>query len=365
MILMNDFKREYAAFKKDINKALKNCLESGWYILGEEGKKFEEEFAQYIGTKYCIGVGNGLEALQISLMALEIGPGDEVITVSNSAVATTLAITNVGATPVFVDVDDYFHIDVAKIEEKITSKTKAIIPVHLFGQSVAINKLMGLAKKYNLHIIEDACQAHGASYQNKKVGTFGTFGCFSFYPTKNLGAYGDGGAITTNSEELYKKCLLLRNYGQTNRYEHDIVGLNSRLDEIQATVLRIKLKKLDRMLAKRNSLARLYKKNLSGISQIILPKTRKNNFHAFHLFVIQAERRNELMEFLKNNGIQTLIHYPIPIHKQKCYKNFNKVSLQKTEDFANKILSLPMNPFLKKEEVLIICDFIKKFYSEE
>lgn len=363
MILMNDFKKEYAASKSSVNKAVKKCLESGWYILGEEGKRFEEDFAKYIGTKYCIGVANGLEALQISLMALGIGNGDEVITVSNSAVATTLAVTNTGATPVFVDVDDFFHIDISKIKEKITSKTKAIIPVHLFGQPVEIEKLLSLAKENNLHVIEDACQAHGAKVGQKKVGSFGTFGCFSFYPTKNLGAYGDGGAITTDSEELYKKCLMLRNYGQSNRYEHETIGLNSRLDELQASILNAKLPKLDKMLKKRNSIARLYKKLLSEVSEITLPKKRKNVFHAFHLFVVHAQKRDQLMQYLKNNDIQTLIHYPIPIHKQQCYKEHNEVLLSNTEQFSSDILSLPIHPFMTNDEVITVCNCIKKFYG--
>lgn len=363
MIPMNDFKKEYESIEKEINEAIERCLSSGWYILGEEGKAFEEEFSKYIGTSYCIGVGNGLEALQISLMALGIGAGDEVITVSNSAVATTLAITNTGATPVFVDIDEYYHIDISKIEEKITPNTKAIIPVHLFGQAVAINELLSLTKKHGLHIIEDACQAHGATQKSKKVGSFGAFGCFSFYPTKNLGAYGDGGAITTDSKELYEKCLSLRNYGQTNRYEHAIIGINSRLDEIQAAVLRVKLGKLGEMIEKRNEIAKTYLENLAAISQIVLPKTREGAFHAYHLFVIQAEKRDELLEFLKSNGVQALIHYPIPIHKQRCYEQFNSIKLKRTEGLAKTILSLPVHPFMGKGEAIIVCDLIKKFYS--
>lgn len=365
MILMNDFKKEYASVEKEVTKAIKKCLESGWYILGAEGKAFEEEFAKYIGTKYCIGVGNGLEALQISLMALDIGQGDEVITVSNSAVATTLAITNTGAIPVFVDVDEFYHIDIAQIEKKITAKTKAIIPVHLFGQPVAIKELLSLAKKHNLHVIEDACQAHGASYKSKRVGSFGILGCFSFYPTKNLGAYGDGGAITTNSKKLYEKCLSLRNYGQTNRYEHDIIGLNSRLDEIQATILRVKLKNLDSMIGKRNLIANIYLNSLKNVSQVILPETRSDAKHAYHLFVIQAEKRNGLLEFLKANDVQALIHYPIPIHKQECYKQFNSLSLNNTEDLAKNIISLPVHPSMKKEDAIIVCQLIKNFYEQQ
>lgn len=361
---MNDFKKEYASNEKEVGRAIKKCLESGWYILGEQGKAFEKEFAQYIGTKYCLGVANGLEALQISLMALNIGAGDEVLTVSNSAVATTLAITNTGATPVFVDVDEFYHMDISKIEEKITAKTRAIMPVHLFGQLVDIKKMQLLAKKYKLHIIEDACQAHGASCGSKRAGSFGTFGCFSFYPTKNLGAYGDGGAITTNSQELYNKCLSIRNYGQTNRYEHDIIGLNSRLDELQATVLRVKLKKLDKLIEKRNAIAKIYLDNLAEVSQITLPRIRKNTIHSFHLFVVQAEKRDALLDFLKINCVQALIHYPIPIHKQKCYQKFNAIKLKQTEDLSKKIISLPVHPFMKKEEVLKITSLIRKLYAQ-
>jgi dTDP-4-amino-4,6-dideoxygalactose transaminase len=363
MILMNDFKKEYSHIEKEVLIALKKFLKSGWYILGEEVIQFEKYFSRYIGTKYCIGVANGLEALQISLMALGISADDEVITVSNSAVATSLAITNLGARPIFIDIDEFYHIDTSKIESKITKKTKAIIPVHLFGQPVEIKKIISMAKKYNLHVIEDACQAHGATYDSKRVGSYGTFGCFSFYPTKNLGGYGDGGAITTNSKTLYKKCISLRNYGQTSRYEHECIGLNSRLDEIQAAILNVKLKKLDRMIKKRNEIAQTYLKELAEVKQVILPKTRKRASHTYHLFVIQAEKRDDLMEFLKNNDVQTLIHYPIPIHNQKCYPEFNSIVLERTENIAKNIISLPVHPFMTKSKVMTVCKLIKKFYA--
>lgn len=363
MILMNDFKKEYKFLEKEINKAVSDVFKNGWYILGKQTTDFEEKFAEYIGSKYCVGVANGLEALQISLMSFGIGKGDEVITVSNTAVATVLAISNTGATPVFVDVDDSYLMDVKKIEEKITTRTKAIIPVHLFGQMVDMDLLKGIADKHNLKIIEDACQAHGAMQNGKKAGSRGDIGCFSFYPTKNLGAYGDGGAIITNSKELYEKCKMLRNYGQKNRYEHVELGLNSRLDEVQAAILNVKLSNLDKFINKRNQIAKLYINNLKKITQIKLPITKNNNVHSFHLFVIQAEKRDSLADFLKKNEVLTLIHYPIPVHQQKCYPEFNKLKLTRTEFFSKNILSLPIHPFMENEDVNKVSDIIKDFYK--
>ncbi len=361
MILMNDFKKEYKFFKKDVDKALVSVMESGWYILGKEVEKFEKEFADYVGVKYCVGVANGMEALQISLMALGIGKGDEVITVSNSAVATALAISATGAKPVFVDIDEYYHIDSSKIEEKITSRTKAILPVHLFGQPIDIENISRIARKYNLFVVEDCAQAHGAIYNNKKVGAFGDMGCFSFYPTKNLGAYGDGGAITTNSKKLYEEIKMLRNYGQKNRYEHQVKGLNSRLDEIQAAVLRVKLKSLDKLNDSRRKIAQKYFDELKNVLGVELPKERKEARGVYHLFVIRVQERGKLQKYLLKNGIQTMIHYPIPVHKQECYIKYNSVLLQKTENFSKCILSLPINPFISEKEVQLIANAIKKF----
>jgi len=365
MILMNDFKKEYEYFEPQVTKILRWVLASGYYILSKNVEEFEKEFAKYIGAKYCVGVGNGLEALQIALMSIDVKQGDEVITVSNTAVATALAISNIGAKPVFVDIDEYYHMDVSKIEEKITKKTKAIIPVHLFGQIVDIDNILKIAKKHNLKVIEDACQAHGASLDGKKAGSFGSLGCFSFYPTKNLGAYGDAGAITTDSKTLYQKCLMLRNYGQKNRYEHHLKGMNSRLDELQAAILNTKLKKLNSLLSKRNKIAQTYIFNLKGVNQIILPKIRKNNYHSFHLFVILAENRDKLQKYLKEKGTETIIHYPIPIHKQVSFKEYANVKLPVTEKLSKEILSLPINPFLEEREVIEICSAIKHFYQNE
>ncbi len=360
---MNDFKKEYHELEHEIDNAVKNCLSSGWYILGKNVQEFEKNFAKYIGTKYCVGVGNGMEALQITLMALGIGKGDEVLTVANSAVATALAITNIGATPIFVDIDEYYLIDVKNIERKITKRTKAILPVHLFGQVADMDGVLKIARKYKLKIIEDACQAHGATYKNKKAGSIGDIGCFSFYPTKNLGGYGDSGAIATNSKELYKKCLMLRNYGQRNRYIHEVKGLNSRMDELQAAILNVKLRYLNKFVQKRNEIAKLYLTNLKGVKQIILPKIRPNSLHSFHLFVIQAERRDELREYLKKNGIETQIHYPIPIHKQECYREYNSKKIPVTEKMAEKLLSLPINPNTTHNEVALVSQKIKEYYE--
>lgn len=363
MISFNDFQKEYSLLKKEVDRAIKEVLESGRYILGEKVEKFEKAFADYLGVKYCVGVGNGLEALQISLMALGIKSGDEVITTPLSAVATAIAIKAVGAKPVFVDIDSYYHIDSKKIEEKITKKTKAILPVHLYGQSVEIEKIKKIAKKFNLYLIEDAAQAHGAEYKGQKVGTFGEIGCFSFYPTKNLGAYGDGGAIVTNDRKIYEKCKMLRNYGQKNRYQHEFLGLNSRLDEIQAAILLVKLKYLDKFNKRRINNAKLYFKYLKNLKNIKLPAVREKTTHIYHLFVIEAERRDALSQFLAKNNIPTLVHYPRPIHKEKCFSEFNHLNLPIVEEKVKKILSLPIHPFLRKKDIKFIAWKIKDFYE--
>ncbi|MBU2544908.1 DegT/DnrJ/EryC1/StrS family aminotransferase [Patescibacteria group bacterium] len=352
MILFNDFKKEYLNLKIVIDSAIKEVLESGQYILGEKVERFEKEFADYLGAKYCFGVGSGLEALEIALMALGVKRGDEVITTAHSAVATALAIKAVGAKPVFVDIDEYYHLDSDKIEEKITPQTKAILPVHLYGQPSAIKKIKEIAQKHHLYLVEDSAQGHGAKYDGQKVGTFGEFGCFSFYPTKNLGALGDGGAIVTNREDLYEKCKMIRNY-----------GFNSRLDEIQASILSSKLKYLDQFNQKRNKHAELYFKLLKNLKEIKLPKTRENVDHIYHLFVIEAEKRDELMEFLKESEIATLVHYPTPIHRQDYFPEFNNLKFPVLDSKIDNILSLPIHPFLSNEDIIYISQKIIEFYG--
>lgn len=362
-ILFNDFKKEYKINKKDIDLAVKRVLESGYFILGKEVSNFERSFAKYLGVKCVIGVANGMEALQISLLSIGVKPGDEVITASLSAAATSLAIKAVQAKPIFVDIDNYYHIDPEKIEKKISKKTKAIIPIHLYGEPVDMTKICSISKKYKIPIIEDCAQAHGAKFKGKKIGSFGITGCFSFYPTKNLGAYGDAGAIATNDTALADKIRMIRNYGQKNRYEHPVYGINSRLDEMQASILSVKLNKLDKENEKRNKIAKLYKKKLQGITQLRLPEVRRFTNHVYHLFVVYAEKRNDLQKYLSEKGIPTLIHYPIPIHKQKSFCEFNSIKLPATERAVEKILSLPIHPYMSFGEIRFICKNIKSFYQ--
>ena len=363
-ISFNKLNSENTKENEKITEAVRQVIESGHYVLGNKVKEFENDFAKYIGAKYAVGVGNGFEALQIALIALGIGEGDEVITTPLSAVATALAIKAVGAKPIFVDIDDFYHVDADKIEGKITSKTKVIMPVHLYGQAADMDKIIDIAKKHNLYVVEDCAQAHGTEYGDKKVGNFGIFGCFSFYPTKNLGAIGDAGAIVTKDENLAEKCKMIRNYGQKNRYEHEICGINSRLDELQAAILFEKLKYLDEKNKKRQKAAEVYLKELKNVKEIKLPGFRKKSSHIYHLFVIETEKRDELQKFLKEKEIDTLVHYPIPIHKQKCFAEYNNIKLPETEKKVQHILSLPIHPYLTEEEVIFVCDKIKEFFSK-
>ncbi len=361
-IVMNDFAKEYAPTHTALLRKLDKFFVTGNYILGPNTHAFEEEFAKYIGSKYCIGVGNGLEAIQIALMGLGVGKGDEVITVSNSDVATALAIVYVGATPVFVDVDSYFHMDSDGVERAITKRTKAILPVHLFGQAVDMSRISHIAQKHNLMVIEDACQAHGAMYQGKKVGSLGIAGCFSFYPTKNLGAAGDAGAIATNNTALYKQCLMLRNRGASRRCVHPMRGLNSRLDELQAVVLRHKLPHLDSMNNHRRSIAARYISSLRGVPGVVTPVERDNGRHIYHQFVVRVKLREKLMKHLHARGIDTLVHYPTPIHMQGSFTEYRKAHLPNTERYMKEILSLPIHPFITDTEVNMVIRHIRSFY---
>jgi len=351
MIPLSDLKRQYLRFKKEFDKSILDVLDSSWFILGKKVEEFEKNFAKYIGVKYAIGVGSGTEALHLSLKVLGIKQGDEVITVSNTTVPTISAISLSGAEPVFVDIDeDSFNIDINKIEKAITKKTKVIMPVHLYGQSADMDAIKKIARKHKLRIIEDCAQSHGTLYKGKKTGSLGDLGAFSFYPSKNLGAYGDAGLITTNSKELAEKLVKLRNYGKKTRYENDIVGFNSRLDEIQAAILNTKLNYLDKWNNVRRSIANYYNKNLKNL---IVPKERDYGQHNYHLYVVRTKKRNKLKSYLDKNGIKTEIHYPIPVHLQPAYKylKIKRGSLPITEKICNEILSLPMFPELTKQEV--------------
>ena len=345
-------KRQHAKIKGEVEEAVQKVLDSGWFVLGKEVEEFEKEFADYCGGGFGVGVGNGTDALFLALKALDIGAGDEVITVANTAIPTVSAIVACGAKPVLVDCGEDYLIDVDKIEEKITDKTKAIIPVHLYGQVCYMDKIFEIVREKNISIVEDCAQAHGAEYKGKKV-PVGDIGCFSFYPSKNLGADGDGGAVVTRDEELAKKLKLIRNYGQEGVYSSIMQGYNSRLDEMQAAILRVKLKHLDEWNEKRRKLAGVYNSVLTG--GIVKPKIHEDRVHVFHLYVIRVEtgKRDRSMDYLKEREIGSKIHYPIPIHLQPGFAHlgYSEGDFPVAEKYSKEILSLPMFAELSEEEV--------------
>tara|TARA_B100001123_G_C15314600_1_gene1025665 strand:- start:1021 stop:2118 length:1098 start_codon:yes stop_codon:yes gene_type:complete len=353
---------QYNSYKKEIDTAISSVLTKGNYILGDEVKSFEQEFSDFIGVDYGIGVGNGTDALLVALKACGVGPEDEVITVSHTAVATATSIIMSGAKPVLVDIEpNFYSIDLSKLESAITEKTKAIILVHLYGCPAEIENIKKITKKHNIFLIEDCAQAHGAVYKDSKVGSFGDLSCFSFYPTKNLGAIGDGGMVLTKDDSLAERCFELREYGWKERYSSSTFGWNTRLDEIQAAILRVKLKYLDIDNKKRKRIAQMYKELLDD-SIIELPKERKESSHVYHLFVIQSDNRDSLMEYLHQKDIFVNIHYPLPIHLQPFYKSILQTKeLKITESIAKKILSLPMYPELLDEEVEEVSAAVNNF----
>lgn len=365
MIDFGNLKRNYLSIQKEIDKSIKKVLQKGWFILGDEVQEFEKEFAKYCGVKYGIGVANGVEAIQIALMGLGIKKGDEIITPANSCPATATGICLSGAKPIYADINPgTYNIDISKIKKLINKNTKAILPVHLYGQTVQMDEINRTANEFGLKVIEDACQAHGAMYKKKKAGNLSDVACFSFYPSKNLGAYGDGGIIVTNDIKLAEKYKTLRNYGKDNKGEFKEKGINSRLDELQAVILRVKLKHLDKWIKRRRYLASLYDEYLKN-SSIILPKEDKNCFHSYHLYVIRYKNRNRLMEHLKKKEIGTAIHYPKVIYLEKAYQDkiHKKGSCLISERYSKEILSLPMYPELTKKEIekisKIILNYVK------
>ncbi len=358
-----DLKRQHNQIRKEINQAYDRVFDASAFVLGKEVSNFETEFASFCESRFCFGVSSGTSALEIALQSLEIGPGDEVITAANTFIATALAIHSVGAKPILVDCDERSHtIDTKEMEAKITSKTKAFIPVHLYGQLANMQSITDLAKKHNLFVIEDACQAHGAEQENKKAGSLGDTGCFSFYPGKNLGAYGDGGALVTNNEALAEKFVLLRNYGQKEKYVHLIKGQNSRLDSLQAAFLRVKLAKLDGWTEQRRQVALAYNKLISN-AKIRLPEEINGNKHVYHLYVIRCNERDKLQAYLTGKGIVTLIHYPLPMHLQPAFKDLGhkEGAFPVTEMLSKEILSLPMYPELTTQEIEYVAEAINKF----
>lgn len=347
-----------------ISEQLKVCQ----FILGPEVEQFENNFAKLCETKYAIGLNSGTDALFLSLKSLNIGPGDDVITVPNSFIATTGAIVAAGARPVFVDVNDEYNMDMNLIEQAITPHTKAILPVHLTGNPADMQAIMEIARKYNLYVVEDACHSINATINGQPTGSFGDMGCFSLHPLKNLNVWGDGGVLTTSSDELYKKVCLLRNHGLKNRNEVEFLGYNSRLDTIQAIVADDVMKKLPFIIEKRIENARKYDERLADLSEFVTtPRRKKNVKHVFHVYVIQAQKRDKLARYLKQNGIETKIHYPIPIHLQKgCqYLGYKQGDFPVCEAQAKSILSLPVHQLLTDKEIDYVADKVKEFYGKK
>lgn len=365
MIPFIDFSRQNRTIKKKLLRAVEGVIDSQAYILGPDVDAFEREFAAYCGVKYAVGVASGHDAILLSLQALGIGKGDEVITVPNTFISTVLPILAAGARPVFVDVEQTtLLMNGALVEERITPRTRAIIPVHLFGLPVAMDPLLLLAKKYKIAIIEDACQAHGALYKGKRAGTIGDVGCFSFYPSKNLGAFGDAGMATTNRKDVAERIQILRNVGQKEKNVHSALGINSRLDTIQAAMLRVKLPYLNQWVQKRRQLAHRYNTSLVGLP-IVLPVESKSIQSSFHLYVIRIRERDQLKQYLEDNGVSCGIHYPTPIHLQPCMKElgYKKGDFPVSERSAREELSLPLYPELTMTEVDVVARIIKKFFT--
>ena len=361
-IMPNRMDRGFFQYQDEFeNKALE-VLRSGWYVLGKEVSSFEEEFAAYTGARYCVGLASGLDALWLAFRVLGIGEGDEVIVQGNTYIASVMGITINGATPIFVEPDDYYQIDTAKIEEKITEKTKAILVVHLYGQASNMEPIVSLCKKYHLRLVEDCAQSHGACYRGQMTGTFGDIGCFSFYPSKNLGAFGDGGAIVTNDENIAKDMKIYRNYGSEKRYYNKVVGTNSRLDELQAGLLRVRLSHMEELTTEKQAIGARYLAELHN-DKITLPKLLDGATHVYHQFVIRCKERDRLIAYLNEKEIGTIIHYPIPPHLAEAYRylGFREGDFPITETLANEVLSIPMYNGMTKEEQDYVIDAINAF----
>ncbi len=361
-----DLKAGFSPIKNEAMKAIEAVFSEMRLSIGPNVQALEEEFAFYCGTKYAIGVSSGTEAIHLALLSAGIGRGDEVIVSPNTFFASVEAIAYTGAIPVFVDIEPAtYTIDVSMLKKKITSRTKALIPVHMYGQSADMEQIMGLAEKHGLKVIEDACQAHGAEYQNKKCGSIGDAGCFSFYFTKNLGGYGEGGMVTTDDAMIADKVRLYRNHGHKTKHEHSVIGYNGRLDEIQAAILRIKLRQLDDYNEKRRANAVLYGRLLKK-SGLVLPAEITGRKHVYHLYVVRSKNRDRLQNFLDNAGIGTGIHYKVPVHLQEAAEKYGykKGDIGKVEAACDEILSLPMYPELKEEDIMYIAETINEFYSK-
>jgi dTDP-4-amino-4,6-dideoxygalactose transaminase len=360
MIPMVDLQRQYQQLKEEIDAAVQDVLNQSQFILGPNVAALEKEIAAYHGRAFAVGVASGTDALLLALRACGIGPGDEVITTPFTFIATAEVVALLGAVPVFVDIEpDTFNIDPEKIEQKITDRTRTIIPVHLFGHPAAMTAIMGLAERYNIRIIEDCAQAFGAEHQGRKVGAFGDCGCFSFFPSKNLAGYGDGGMIVTDDEDLAGKIRMLRNHGSTVRYHHSLVGYNSRLDEIQAAIIRVKFRYIDSFNASRRSNADIYR-TLLHADNLVLPTERLGCRHVYHQFTLRSKHRDRIMAALQEKGIASAVYYPVPLHRQEAFAGEGAAAepLACAEACAGEVLSLPMYPELSQEEIRLICDVV-------
>jgi len=359
-----DLRSNYLSIKEEIDKAISEVIGNSSFIKGHYVSEFEKNFASFCGSKQAIGVSNGTAALYLALLTAGIKKGDEVITVPNTFIATTEAISAAGGIPRFVDVNDYYLMDISKLKEAINKKTKAIVPVHLHGHIADMPEIIEIAEENNLKVIEDAAQAHGAGYNGKRS-PLSSIACYSFFPAKNLGAFGDAGCVVTNNLEIAEKIRMLVDHGRTSKYEHAIEGFNHRLDALQAAILDVKLKYLDKWVEMRRKNASLYKKNLSQYSKVTLPKEKPHTKHAYHLYVIRTKERDKLKTHLESHGIETGIHYPIPLHLQQAYKHllYNEGSFPQSEQQAKEILSLPLYPELSEEQINYVCEKIKDFMN--
>jgi dTDP-4-amino-4,6-dideoxygalactose transaminase len=363
-----DLKAQYQSIKPEVDEAIQQVLDRSAFAAGPFVKAFEEHFAAAHQSKYCVGVNSGTAALHIAMMALEIGAGDEVIVPANTFFATPEAVSLAGAKPIFVDHEpDYYNMDPGKIEKAITPRTKAIIAVNLYGQPAQLDKIKSIAEKHGLFLIEDCAQSHLAELNGKSTGTFGICGCFSFYPGKNLGAYGEGGAVVTGDEALYKKMMMLRDHGSAVKYHHDLIGHNYRLEGMQGAILDVKLKYLPKWTETRRKNAVLYRKSLAGIPEVVVPKEMPGAKHVYHIFCVRVPRREELMKYLADQQIYTGIHYPIPCHLQKAYEGlgYKTGDFPVSEQYAGQLLSLPMSEMLSEEEVAYVCATIRQFFISE
>ena len=360
--MANSLDRGFSMYQKEFEEKALEVLRSGWYVLGREVSSFEEEFADYIGCKHCVGLASGLDALWIAFRILGIGIGDEVLVQGNTYIASVMGITINGATPVFVEPDEYYNLDAGKLEERITERTKAILVVHLYGQASNMIEIMRIARKHNLRVVEDCAQSHGAKFCGQTTGTFGDIGCFSFYPSKNLGAFGDAGAIVTNDDRIAEDVRVFRNYGSEKRYYNKVVGANSRLDELQAGLLRVRLRHMNELEAQKREVCEKYLRELDG-EKFELPRVRAGATHIWHQFVIRSDRRDELVKYLEDKGIGSIIHYPIPPHLSEAYQylGFREGAFPITEKYAKSVLSIPLFYGMQEEEQKYVIHWMNRF----